>query len=281
MSRQLSFVGAAITVGLLHVIETTALSIPVQMAPARVSSASLSMVSTSTSSVNVKYTNSSWDISSSYDEVNCTSVPWFVIASTGCWYSTGSSSDAETCSLNDFGDDGSLADQVPAKYESSLCSSDLASYLEETFSDQVYVRLDFYNTSTCTDSTFIVSNTMIVDGLCHAGFVVDNATEEIIISARLTTLNANGSVSIREFLTGDCSGEPVWFDTIPRELLATNECYNYIRGYTNADLGDADTGGESGEDSVADGDGGSDDASSLAAGSLAVAAVFTAVLGVM
>lgn len=278
MPRQLSFIAAAATVGLLRAVETVALSVPVQLTPVRVSSTSLSAVSTSTSSGSTGYSYSSWEIWGSHDEVNCTSVPWFVIASAGCWSSTG---DPMACSVDIFGDDSSLADQVPVVYGSSLCSSDLASYLDETFGDQAYLRLDFYNTSDCTDSTFIASNTLIVDGLCHAGLTVNGTTEETVISAKVTTLNANGTVTMREFRTGDCSGEPVWVGTISREVLTTNECNDYIRAYTNADLGDADTEGESGQDSVTDGDGGSDGASALAAGSLAVAAVVAAVLAVM
>lgn len=211
-----------------------------------------------------------WDVSGHYNEADCSGTPVLVIAFPECW-SSSMSNDSE-CTMLDYGVNGSLSEQVPDEYYSVGCATDLASYLDEAFSDQVYLRLDFYNTTNCTNSVSVISNALIVDGLCHASLIVDGTIDDVVISANLATLNANGSVTIRQFGTADCSGGQPSVTTVPRELLVTNECYEQVRAYTNADLGDGET-VEDGEDSVAAGGGGSDGAIALAAGSLVGAAV--------
>jgi hypothetical protein len=179
-----------------------------------------------------------WGISAGYESANCTGgVPVTITAkSSGC---VAEDSSSDVCySTFDIVGSSSLELENTVTSTKGQCVVDLSATLNTLYGDQVYIRIDFFSDSSCSDPMDV--NVHSVDGACHImGFSNGDSLESGSISK---TVNAwdNGTVSLSWFYnTSDCSGAPDTVLTFTKEQLSSGKCQTNSRGtssigYSNA-----------------------------------------------
>lgn len=182
------------------------------------------------------YSSSSYTVTTLFESSDCSDTPVLVVPSSGCYLDSFS----DSCILRDFYDaNSSLLNEVPYSQYQESCASDLKTFADDAFRDQVYLRLDFYNDEDCTEINR--PNIVKADDECHSLIQVGSNYEATSVSFRVT-VNSNATISYEFFSDAtDCSGTPTTLILATNELLSSNACSGYIKMYINLDVnGDGD-----------------------------------------
>jgi len=140
----------------------------------------------------------------------------------------------------DIGSSGSSSSELenPMKSSKWQCATNLTTALDALYGDQAYLRVDYFNDTTCSD--FIVVNVFVADGACHAMRYSDGDTVVDGILSKVANAWDNGTASIAWFYnTSDCSGAPDTVLTFTKEQQSTGKCQANTYGtgtigYSNA-----------------------------------------------
>lgn len=173
--------------------------------------------------------SSSFDMTTYFETSDCSETPWLAHASLYCYPETTS----DSCDVfNTYDVSSSLLDEVPFSHYQDTCVTDLKTFVDEAFADQVYLRFDYYDDETCAEIS--TTGTYLADGKCHSRLTLnDNWDETIAISFRVT-VNSNESITYEYFYDNtDCSGTPASLILATKALLSSNACDGYIKMYTN------------------------------------------------
>jgi hypothetical protein len=177
----------------------------------------------------------SWDLLIGFVPLvpnTCTGSVTYVAASKGCWpadeYYEGTcytfSHDTTANETVDF-----YQDYQDTSY-STACTSDLSSFLDDLFSDQPYLRIDYFNDTDCGELD--VANIMIADGACHPRYVtVNDSTTESMTESRLAIIDESGGASFKKFASDDCSGDPTEDFAFSKKQLKSHECVDSVEAH--------------------------------------------------
>lgn len=180
-----------------------------------------------------------WSISLLYETEDCSDAPVFLIATPECVEFL--SDEISKCQQDLDEDTSNLGTNASIIRQTHECTSDLSSYVDETFGEQTYVRVDIFSGEDCLE--YVVSNAFPVDGLCHSNVV--SQAGEVAVAGQINTLHPNESVTRSFYSTGDCSDEPTEVWELNQSSLASGECQQGSIVSTNAGLSEADSGSDS------------------------------------
>lgn len=177
-----------------------------------------------------------YDVMTKFESSDCSGTTTLAIATADCY---SASYYDDVCYLaNYFEASSSLLNKVPYSHYQESCTTDLKTFADDAFGDQVYVRYDYFDSYDC--SGYIGSNILIADGECHSMIQFDDNYEAIAVSFKVT-VNPNGTISYDYYYdsTG-CNGAPDSYFFATKEMLSINACDDswYMKVYTNLDVND-------------------------------------------
>lgn len=176
--------------------------------------------------------NGSYDVNVKYESADCSGLPIILSAVSEC---DNAEYDDECIGSGYYSASGNPEDEVPYAYNQVRCVADPKEFADSVFGDQVYLKLDFYSDTECTE--YDTTSIIVADGECHVyitmSFDGSDYGSTLGDSFRLTA-NANETFTYTYHEKSiDCSSDPTTYLLVTKEVLSTGSCESYTIKSTN------------------------------------------------